>query len=282
MNKIAKKVLTIEKHGCIIVEKQYNGQRTMKTLRSLEILDYLKDRQSCSMNELKERFNVSQATIHRDVTDLAQRKTVRKVHGGVAIVSAVPGGENEPVNSHYSQRINKNLAKKTAIAKKAMPHIKDGDIIFFDSSTTVYQLARQLQKANLANLTIITNSILIIQEFHLFPPHFILISVGGNFNCQLNSFLGTTAIDNLKRLKINKAFISAVGITDAGATTFHENHAEFLQEVMVLANETYLLIDSSKFGKSGIFEICPASKLKHVISDRSFSTDARNRKTAKE
>ncbi|MFA6713878.1 MAG: DeoR/GlpR family DNA-binding transcription regulator [Victivallaceae bacterium] len=239
----------------------------MKTLRSLEILNYLKERQSCSISELMERFNVSQATIHRDVTELARQKIIRKVHGGVAIASAVPEGI-EPANSHFSERVNKNLSKKTLIAEEAVKHIKDGDIIFLDSSTTVYQLARKLQKAPLSNLTVITNSILIIQEFYLFPPHFFLISVGGNFNCQLNSFLGRTALENLKRLKINKAFFSAVGLTEAGASTFHEAHAEFLKEVLALAEDNYLLIDSTKSGKSGIFAICPLKKIDHVLSDR--------------
>ncbi|MFA7184532.1 MAG: hypothetical protein WC082_06560 [Victivallales bacterium] len=129
-------------------------------------------------------------------------------------------------------------------------------------------MARKLQKAPLSNLTVITNSILIIQEFYLFPPHFFLISVGGNFNCQLNSFLGRTALENLKRLKINKAFFSAVGLTEAGASTFHEAHAEFLKEVLALAEDNYLLIDSTKSGKSGIFAICPLKKIDHVLSDR--------------
>jgi len=101
----------------------------MKTLRSLEILNYLKERQSCSISELMERFNVSQATIHRDVTELARQKIIRKVHGGVAIASAVPEGI-EPANSHFSERVNKNLSKKTLIAEEAVKHIKDGGYNF--------------------------------------------------------------------------------------------------------------------------------------------------------
>ncbi|MDD5729027.1 MAG: DeoR/GlpR family DNA-binding transcription regulator, partial [Victivallales bacterium] len=134
----------------------------MKTLRSLEVLKYIENRKRCSISELVEHFNVSQATIHRDVTDLARRKVIHKVHGGVASTSAVPDVD-EQINSHFSKRINKNLTRKMAIAEKAVKCISDGDIIFLDSSTTVYQLARQLQKINLSNLTIITNSILIIQ-----------------------------------------------------------------------------------------------------------------------
>ena len=241
----------------------------MKTLRSFEIVKFLKDRKCCSMSELMEHFNVSQATIHRDVADLVKRDVVRKVHGGVALPGALPGLTREPpLDSHFSTRISKNSTKKSIIAEAAVKHISDGDIIFLDSSTTVLHLARRIQKAHLSNLTIITNSVLIIQEFHLFPPHFFLMSVGGNFNCQLNSFLGRSAIDNLNRLKINKAFFSAVGLREGIVSTFHEAHAEFLKEVLQLAEGKYLLIDSTKFGKAGIFEICSRAEIGHVLSDK--------------
>jgi len=238
----------------------------MKNLRALEIIDFLKDRKVCTMTDLIEHFQVSQATIHRDVADLAKKKLINKVHGGVAINSVMPQ-QDEPLNSHFSARINKNIKKKLLIADKALNYIQDGDIIFLDSSTTSLHLARKIQALKLSNLTIITNAVLIIQEFYKFPPHFFLISIGGNFNCQLNSFLGQTAVENLKRLKINKAFFSAVGIVDERVSTFHEAHAAFLQEVIALAEENILLLDSAKIGKSGIFQICKAKKIDCIISD---------------
>ncbi|MDD5599940.1 MAG: DeoR/GlpR family DNA-binding transcription regulator [Victivallaceae bacterium] len=239
----------------------------MKNLRALEIVDFLKDRKVCSMAELMEHFQVSQATIHRDVADLARQKLINKVHGGVAINSVMPKPE-ESLNSHFSARIDKNINKKLIIADKAVKYIQDSDIIFLDSSTTVYQLAQKIQLLKFSNLTIISNSVLIIQEFYKFPPHFFLISLGGNFNCQLNSFLGRTAIENLKKLKINKAFFSAAGCAEDKVSTFHEAHAEFLQEVLALAEKNYLLIDSTKIGKSGIFKICNIDKFDAVISDK--------------
>ena len=236
-------------------------------MRSFEIVDFLKEKKYCSMNDLMEHFDVSPATIHRDVSELARKKLIQKVHGGIALPAEKVETKKEGSNSHFSDRIDKNTDKKSVIANKAAAEISDGDIIFLDSSTTAFHLARKLQKMNFSNLTIITNSVLIIQEFYLFPPHFILISTGGNFNCQLNSFLGQSARENLHKLKINKAFISAVGITKDGISTFHENHAGFLKEVLDIAETNYLLIDSTKFDKSGIFGICPLSRIDHIISD---------------
>lgn len=244
----------------------------MQTLRSIEIVDYLKEKRYCSMTELMEHFKVSPATVHRDVTELARKKLIRKVHGGIALPLEKTVAQKDGSNSHFSDRISKNTDKKSIIADKAAGEISDGDIIFLDSSTTALHLARKLQKMNFSNLTIITNSALIIQEFCLFPPHFILISTGGNFNFQLNSFLGKAAIEDLHKLKINKAFFSAVGITENSISTFHENHAGFLKEVLAVADSSYLMIDSTKFGRSGIFEICPISDIDCIISDKNLHT----------
>jgi DeoR/GlpR family transcriptional regulator of sugar metabolism len=240
----------------------------MKTLRSLKMVDYLKDRKYCSVDELMTHFDVSPATIHRDLSELAKSEIIRRVRGGVSLVQKQASTtEVELSGSSFAARMNVNIEKKTKISEQAVQQIHDGDVIFLDSSTTVLSLARQIQKLSFSRLTIITNSVLILQEFHLFPSNFYLISLGGNFSCQLNSFLGKTAIENLKRLRIDKAFISGVGMTAEGVFTYHEDHAEFLKEVLNVSREHYLLLDSTKFNRTGLFHICSISMINHLYSD---------------
>ena len=43
----------------------------MEKLRTRRILEYLRKRKSCTLAELMAKFNVSSATIHRDVEELA-------------------------------------------------------------------------------------------------------------------------------------------------------------------------------------------------------------------
>ena len=237
----------------------------MKTLRSLEIIDYLKERKYCSMDELMKHFNVSPATIHRDIAALTRKKLIQKVHGGAALMPAKDAATT--IDSPFSARINKETGRKTVIAELAQSYIEDGDIIFLDSSTTVLYLSRRIRELSLSNLTIITNSVHIIQEFSLFPPHFVLVGLGGNYNCQLNSFLGKSAVEGLQWLQIDKAFISAVGATGEGVTTYHENHAEFLEKAMKLACRKYLLIDSTKFGRTGLFKFAGLQDFDAIFCD---------------
>ncbi|NLW87395.1 MAG: DeoR/GlpR transcriptional regulator [Planctomycetes bacterium] len=239
----------------------------MKTLRSMKIVDFLQDKKYCSIKELLDHFDVSPATIHRDVCDLARRKLIQKVRGGIAIVQDSPAQKAQPAIAGFAARIENNVAQKTVIAEKAVASIRDDDAVFLDSSTTSLHLAQRIQKAHFSRLTMITNSVLIMQEFHRFPSHFYLISLGGNFSSQLNSFLGKAAIEHLRRLRVSKAFVSGVGITQEGLFTYHEGHAEFLQEVLSVSEENCLLLDSSKFNRAGSFSICPLSSIDVMFSD---------------
>ena len=66
-----------------------------------------------------------------------------------------------------------------------------------------------LMKCNFDHLTVITNSIAVMHLFRKFPPHWSMISLGGNYDPQLNAILGASAIEQLSRFNITKAFISA-------------------------------------------------------------------------
>jgi DeoR/GlpR family transcriptional regulator of sugar metabolism len=217
------------------------------------------------MDELMKQFKVSPATIHRDIAELTRKKLIQKVHGGAALMPAKDA--TVIIDSPFSARINKEPGRKTAVAELAQNYIEDGDIIFLDSSTTVLYLSRKIRELPLANLTIITNSVHIIQEFSLFPPHFVLVGLGGNYNCQLNSFLGKSAVEGLQWLRIDKAFVSAVGAAAEGVTTYHENHAEFLEKVMKSSSRKYLLLDSTKFGRTGLFKFADLQDFDAVFCD---------------
>ena len=215
-----------------------------------------------------EHFHVSPATIHRDIASLVKNNQLRKVHGGVAYVDPVEATDKMTVlSSTFQDRINWNQKLKLKISELAMQEIAEGDIVFLDSSTTVFFLAERLLESSFSNLTIVTNSAMIIQNFHKFPPHYVLISLGGTFDLQLNAFLGQAAIRELERLSVSKAFISAFGIDGNLVTTNHEYHSTLLLKVLEVAKKRYLLADRSKFNRSGLFRLGTRADFDRIISD---------------
>lgn len=239
----------------------------MQTLRSFAIIDYVRSRKYCSMQELTAQFGVSPATIHRDVARLRHKGLIQKVHGGVALIPKPSTQVDAGGDSPFSTRIERETDKKSTIAARAATLVSDGDIVFLDSSTTVLHLARELRSRPLANLTLLTNSVHIIRDFSLFPSHFVLIGLGGTFHPQLNAFLGQQTLANIDRLQIGKAFVSAVGASAEGVTTYHEDHAGFLSHVMARSTRRYLLLDSTKFNRAGLFQFAGIHEFDSLISD---------------
>ena len=224
----------------------------MENLRLRRMLAYLKSRKSCSIAEIMEKFGISSATAHRDIILLAKRDAVERVRGGIVYNDAPDARAN---SSDFRERVVAHRAEKIAAARKALALITEGDIIFLDSSTTTYELALLLVHEQFDHLTVITNSIAVMNLFRKFPPHWSMIGLGGNFDPQLNSILGASAIEQLSRFNITKAFVSCFGLDDKTATTNHERQAEMLKKVLDAADRRYLIIDRTKLKRKGLYRI---------------------------
>lgn len=242
----------------------------MKSIRSFKLVDYVKARRYCSLAELMEAFHVSSATIHRDVAELVQREVFQRVRGGVAFVdnAAAPHGV---AASSYVERRAVNASAKERIARAALAYVEEGDILFLDSSTTVAHLAEALARSAFTSLTVITNSVAVMQLFRRFPAHYVRIALGGNYDPQLNSFLGQSAFRELDRLTITKAFVSAFGVDDKIATTNHEDQAALVARALDKATRRYLLADRTKFGRTGLYRLAARGLFDAIVSDRRVS-----------
>ena len=106
------------------------------------------------------------------------------------------------------------------------------------------------------------------------PQHMTLISVGGAYNAQLHSFLGSITQQTLDQLPITKAFVSAVGVSENGLYTFHEPHADFLKHLLSRSSNNILLADASKFNRQAVFHICDLNQINTIVSDRKIPKEA--------
>ena len=242
--------------------------RAMKKMRSYYIIDYVKDKRRASLAELMEKFKVSSATIHRDVAELVASGHLERIRGGVAFFARPHASGPSDESFSYLDRATVNLAAKRKIAAKALEFVSDGDILFLDSSTTTAAFADELAKRRFTNMTIITNSVAIMEKFRKMPSNYVLIALGGNYDPLLNSFLGSSAVRELERLTITKAFISAFGVNDKLVTTNHEHQAGLVTRVLDIASKRYLLADRSKFGRTGLYRLATRAAFDAIISDR--------------
>ena len=228
------------------------------------MLAYLKQKKSCTVDELIKKFGISPATAHRDIAALAQRDAVERVRGGVVYNEAPDVRANA---SDFRERIVTHRAEKAAAARKALALVREGDIIFLDSSTTTFELAMLLSREKFDHLTVITNSIAVMHLFRKFPPHWSMIGLGGNYDPQLHSTLGLLAHEQLSQFNLTKAFVSCFGVDDKNVTTNHERQAEMLRKVLDAADKRYLIVDHTKIGRKGLYRIAARGGFDAIITD---------------
>ena len=127
--------------------------RTKDPYRQAEIREYIKRKGYTSVEQLKQDFAISGATVRRDLGTLEQAGDVVRIYGGAY------WRESETI--HYSLRNKINSEAKLAIARKAAEFIEEGDTIFLDPGTTIEQLSTLIRtNCRQMKLTVLTTSLL--------------------------------------------------------------------------------------------------------------------------
>lgn len=231
----------------------------MKVSRLNSIEQYVIAHETVSIDELCNVFGVSKNTIRRDLNELETRGHITKVYGGVTAISAA-GAVPALIRSSL------NSTDKALIGRLAADTITDGDTIFIDSGTTTLCLLRYLTMKK--KITIITHSLGAMTEASKFE-NLNIISLGGIYNPTTDSFVGLSTIEALSAMRINKAFMSATGVSlSAGATNTTFLESEIKRAVTQRAEQIYLMADSSKIGKEAIVTFCHLKDLTAFITDR--------------
>ena len=110
----------------------------MRLDRLNSIEQYILQEGTVTWEGLAAHFDVSVNTIRRDIKELIERGTIRKVYGGVSSVNA-----NAPVA--LAERQVRNIEAKKMIGRLAADFVMPGQTIFLDSGTTTPCLIPHLQ-----------------------------------------------------------------------------------------------------------------------------------------
>lgn len=230
--------------------------------RELKIMDYLKENKKATILDLANQFDVHSATIRRDLNKLERENRVRRTHGGVIINNEVMSELN------FDDRRDENFLEKKKIGMKAAEYVDDGDIIIIDSGSTTLHFANSLFEKK--DLTIITNDIHIAAILNS-SPNKIIVTGGTLFpnNYVLNGLLTE---QSLKTLHPRKLFLATPALDlNNGVTHYNDDFALTKRHMIDQAKEIFLLMDSSKFDKSSLYQVCNIERIDTIITDSSNS-----------
>jgi DeoR family fructose operon transcriptional repressor len=239
--------------------------------RRHRILELVRERKTCTVDELRQELGISAITIYRDLRKLDEDDLIRRVHGGVTLC------DPDPVNWRFADRLTTNAAAKERIGRAVAAWVREGSAIFVDASSTTYFFAQQVAQRGIPRLTLVTNSPGVPLLFEA-SPRTRIISTGGELHHTLNAYGGPIAMRVLEEMNFDSAFISCAGFNVThGATTDSPVLVELLRGVARRAREVILLIDSSKFSKMAIMTSLRASEITRIVADDRVPRDSLRR-----
>lgn len=240
------------------------GSTRMSALERRAIIARLAEEQErISVAELAERFGITDVSIRRDLALLEDAGKLRRVHGGAV------AGRSAMRDRPYVQRARENRDAKESIGRAAATLISPGDVLIFDSGSTVAQVAANVAPAlrRSGAITVVTNSLPVIEQVAMWDsPH--LVCVGGLYLPDHEALVGPQAIEQLRELSADIAFIGCDGWTsEGGLMTPHVLVAQMGAEIVARGQRVVAVADSSKIGRRGFTPIVPISSVDVLVTD---------------
>ncbi|MGH3386421.1 MAG: DeoR/GlpR family DNA-binding transcription regulator [Nocardioidaceae bacterium] len=229
------------------------------------LLEVLADEGHMGVAELADRWNVSQATIRRDLDHLAGQQMITRTRGGALA--------NSVADLPIRYKSARHASEKQRIGRVAAEIARPGMTIAINGGTTTSEVARALaQRSDLINesegqrLTLVTNAVNIANEMAI-RQHIKLVVVGGVARPQSYELIGPLAHHTLEELTFDLAFLGVDGISlDRGATTHHEGEAEVNRLLACQAHKVVVVADGSKLGKAAFARICRISEIDVLVT----------------
>ena len=232
--------------------------------RQNRILAILGKNNQTSVNTLSDLLGVSSVTIRQDLNHLEAQGLLKRIHGGAVLKDG----------DDLDNRLGKNYEKKLRIAKKAASLVKEGETILIESGSANVLLARELVKT--LKVTIMTTNLYIARQFRKNEQANVVI-LGGIYQHDSETLVGKITKACIDQINIDKAFIGIDGYTrEHGFTLRDMFRAEVSSHIIQKAKDVFVVSDSSKFGCTGLTNICSLEDIQHVATDSDLSQEFRD------
>ncbi|MCL6613724.1 MAG: DeoR/GlpR family DNA-binding transcription regulator, partial [Firmicutes bacterium] len=214
---------------------------------------------SVSVAELSKVFQISEVTIRRDLTRMAEEGLLCRIHGG-----AIPN-KSTSFEPPLSVRAQKNVEEKARIAQAAANLVNDGEVVLLNDGSTTAQVAQKLTSKK--NLTIVTNALNIANQL-VGIADLRLILLGGLYRAVTDTFVGPLVLQSLSQIRADKLFLGVDGFSlKHGISSPNFLETEVNRAMIESAGTVIVVADHSKFGNDTLYQIAPIGKIHMVISD---------------
>ncbi|WP_043447958.1 DeoR/GlpR family transcriptional regulator [Halotalea alkalilenta] len=228
-------------------------------LRHLRILDIIEEQGYASIEQLAQHFGVTPQTIRRDLNQLAESGSVRRVHGGAGRC------ESSTTNAPYHSRQAHNAEAKRRIAERVAAEIPNHCSLFINIGTSTEMVAQALLEHR--GLEVITNNLNVAAILQP-KEDFTVIIAGGTVRSHDGGIIGEATIDFIDQFKVDFGIIGISGIDDDGALLeFDYREVRVAQAIIHNSRKRFLVADGSKFNRRALVRQGNLSQLDALFTD---------------
>lgn len=234
--------------------------------RRNRLLEFVRQRRFASLPELVEAMQVSESTIRRDLDQLEEHDSIKRIHGGVLYAGS------SPKLPHFESRAAR-WEQKLAIAHRTVQMIEDGETVLLDGGSTTFEVARLLVGRP---LHVVTTSLPVANLFAS-DPESDLVVIGGNICSRSGVAQGPIAEDMISRLRVSKTVLSVAGISEEGFFNNNLLLVETERAMMKAADQVIVVADSSKFGRQSLAHLCELGAPDRLVVDDEVTEEWQSR-----
>ena len=241
--------------------------------RRQKILNILTMVPIATVLELADQLDVTPETIRKDLTELAAAGEIVRIHGGAALAGDTDG------SVPYMAREKIRNQETVDIGRAAAELIDMGDSLILEGSTTVSALCSALAKEKnlLKTLTIVTKSFHIASILEMGELCSKFFFLGGRMSSSEQLARGPMTVDFMKKFCVNKAVLSGAALGEKlSVSAYYENDRIFQKTAMECADQTILLLDSSKYPESAVMEVAHLSDFDYLVTGIRFDEKKKN------
>jgi DeoR family transcriptional regulator, aga operon transcriptional repressor len=210
---------------------------------------------------------VSQATIRRDLDQLAHQQLLTRTRGG-----AVAGHVSYDLPLRY--KTARHAPEKQRIGRAAAALVASGAAVALNGGTTTSEVARalatrpDLQDGTGPGITVVTNAMNIANELAV-RQHVKIVVTGGVTRGQSYELIGPFATLVLAELTLDWAILGADALDPrTGASAHHEGEASINHLMATRAEQVMIVADHSKLGQRAFARVCAVDEIDVIVTDR--------------
>jgi DeoR/GlpR family transcriptional regulator of sugar metabolism len=230
-----------------------------------ELLAYINENKRANVEDLAQKFNVTDVTIRRDLIILEQQEKLVRTHGGAMCLQDKSVWQTTSLDARMADAAE----EKTKIAEYIAGIIKDGESLFIDGGSTTYLTAKALLKRK--RLLVVTNSPSIAELLAGTNDNKVILT-GGELQKETDSITGTSCENDIRQYRTDKAILGMSGVVvQDGFFAAIPQEASIKRLMSLNSKYTIVAVDSTKMGVTAFNFVCDIKTVDLIVTDTKIS-----------